>query len=131
MTEFTIRYVLVRHEDKEPVYTPAGAAALAGISLSELETFQRAGLIDPRTLSDGTIAYSVRDVHELACIARLQDEIELDLETVEVVLHLRTQVLEAYHKMEALRRSFVQREQELLATINQLRRSEASEASWR
>jgi DNA-binding transcriptional MerR regulator len=131
MAELTIRYVLVRHEDGEPVFTSAGAASLAGISLSELETWRGEGLVHPRTLSDGTIAYSLRDVHELACIARLQQEIDLDLEAIEVVLHLRAQVLDAYHRMEALRRSFVEREQELLDTITQLRRGMASEARWR
>lgn len=130
MAEYRIRYAIIRRESTEPLYSPKTAANLAGISLQTLELYRQKELVQPRPTPDGQPGYSLTDVYELSCIARLQEEVEFDLDTIEVVLHLRSQVFAMQREMEALRQRFLQREQELLETIHDLRRVLATEAPW-
>lgn len=124
-------YALIRHQEIEPKYTPAVAAALAGISLQQLEAWRRAGLVAPKVRVDGTLGYGVADIRRLHRIRRLQTELGLDLGAVEVVLHLRSQVQELQREMQALRQAMVQREESMLHTIRQLRRQLADDTQWR
>lgn len=131
MTEYTIRYAIVRREESESLYGPATAAAMAGIDLRELELYRREGLVRPRQRGDGTQGYALSDIREMSCIARLQREVELDLAAVEVVLHLRAQVFEAHREIRRTQETFLRREQELLQTIDELRRRFSAETRWR
>jgi DNA-binding transcriptional MerR regulator len=130
MTEYRIRYAMIGRKSAEPLYSPRTAADLAGISLQTLERYRQQELIRPRSTASGEPGYSRTDVYEISCIARLQEEVEFDLDTIEVVLHLRSQVFAVQQEMEALRQLFLQREQELLETIHELRGTLATEARW-
>lgn len=130
MTEYTIRYTLVRAAEAEPRVSANRAAAMAGADPDLLEICRREGLIYPERGPDGGPRYSPADVQRLTAIARLREEAQMDLETIEVVMHLRQQLVEVHCQMDALRRAFLQREQELLETISRLEQSLSSEASW-
>jgi DNA-binding transcriptional MerR regulator len=131
MTEYTVRYTLVQYEDEQTRYSAETVAEMAGVSLAELARYAGEGIVQPHRTSDGSPAYSLADLREVASAARLRREVDLDLETLEVIMHLRRQVVESHRQMEALRRSFMQRERDLLEIINQLRQQMAVEARWR
>ena len=130
MAEHRIRYAIIRRESAKTLYSPRTAAELAGISLQTLELYRKMELVQPRHTAAGEPGYSLTDIHELSCIARLQEDVEFDLDTIEVVLHLRSQVFAVQQEMETIRQRFLQREQELLETIQELRRALAMEAPW-
>ncbi len=127
----TVNFQLIRHREAEPLFDPAVAAALAGITRQALEAYRRAELVQPKMRGDGSWGYSVTDIRRLIRIRRLRSEVDLDLEAVEVVLHLRAQVRDLQREVEMLRQRHALREQELLQVIQQLRRELATEPRWR
>lgn len=117
--------------EEEPLYTDRVAAKLARISLDLLRWCERDGLIRPRTMPGGGRGYTEADIHQLARIRRLREHLGLDPEAVDVVLHLRRQVIDLLTQLDELERQMLQREQELLNEIQQLRRQLAVDAGWR
>jgi DNA-binding transcriptional MerR regulator len=80
----------------------------------------------------GGEGYSPADIRQLLRIRRLQEDLGLDLPAVEVVLHMRRQMLDLLAQLDDVERRKRQRERELLAEIQRLRRylAEGSEWSW-
>ncbi len=81
-----------RQED-EPMYVISVAARLVNVHPQTLRYYERAGLLKP-TRSRGYIRlYSQRDIERVRKIARLTDELGVNLAGVEVILRL-TETLE-------------------------------------
>ncbi|MCD6289140.1 MAG: MerR family transcriptional regulator [Anaerolineae bacterium] len=122
---------IVRHADDEPNYTAETAARLAGISQAFLRRCVREGLVQPKVMPGGGLGFSTRDVRHLARIRRLRDDLGLDLAAVEVVLHLRRQVVDLLIELSEQEHQALIRERQLLMEIQELRRQLAEDALWR
>lgn len=87
----------------EPMYVISIAARLVEMHPQTLRYYERAGLVKP-TRSRGRIRlYSQRDIERLRKIARLVDDLGVNLAGVEVILHLTEklqtlqQIMEQYN----------------------------------
>jgi DNA-binding transcriptional MerR regulator len=115
-------YQLVRYsQDDELIYSRSVAARLAQMTLDLLSLCERQGLIRTRTMVGGEEGYCVADIQRLVRIRRLRDDLGLSLPAVEVVLHLRRQVLDLRAQMDELEARMARREQELTSEIRRLR----------
>ncbi len=68
-----------------------------------LRTYERRGLIAPRR-SPGNIRYfSPDDIEQIRFIKRLVDDLGVNLAGVEVIMHMREQLLEIQQELEKLK----------------------------
>lgn len=130
MTQYSLRYTLVRYEETRPGYSAQEAAASAGMTLEELQQCLEEGLVTPKRQSSGHLVFSDAEVDRLWRIHRLHSEVELDLDAIEVVMHLRDQLLDLQRETFELRRAMARREQELQEALRQLRQQLAVESDW-
>ena len=114
----------------EPRYTRVLAAQLAEISIEFLERCEIERLVQVRVIRGGAPGYSARDIRELARLGRLHQDLELDFPALEVVQHMRRQLLDLQEQVERLEREMVQREERLVRELVDLRRRLAAETDW-
>jgi len=105
-----------------PTFTRTVTAQLARVSVEFLSQCEAQDLIRPRQLEEGEVGYASEDIQRLSLIRRFHDTLGLDLDAVEVVLHLREQLLSLLLRVEEMERRFALTEQELLEEIDRLRR---------
>jgi DNA-binding transcriptional MerR regulator len=120
----------IRSIEEEPLYSRQVAAQLARISLEFLQRCEREQFVRPRSMPGGGVGYTVADIRRLARVRRLRYSLGLDLPAVEVVLHLRRQVVELQTDLARLEMEMEQREQAWLREIQELRRQLAQEVKW-
>lgn len=130
MAQMRVRYAMARRQDVEPIFSPDVAAGLAGISRQALDHYRRAGLVQPQTRAGVAVGYRAVDIQRLACIRRLRKDMDLDLGAIEVVLHLRQQIVQLQRETDSLRQQATQREGALLKTIHRLRRQLAIDGEF-
>lgn len=94
-------------QDKNTLYRPAQAAHMACVTLDFLTAVEQEGLLLQKTTSRGKTGYTLADVQRLVVIRRLHEDLRLDLQAIDVVLHLRDKVEEL-----ALRRRSLERERD-------------------
>src|SRR5512144_1687777 len=88
---------------EEHFYTSSVAAELGGMHEQSLRMYERRGLIAPQRSAGNMRRFSDADVERIRFIKRLVDDLGVNLAGVEVILHLREQLLDAQHQLEALR----------------------------
>lgn len=123
--------LVIRPKDDTPAYTHQVAAEMARISTDFLRQLEEEHLVLSKWMSGGLRGFSATDLEEMARIRRLREDLELDLPAVEIVLHMRQQMLQLIAQMNEMEQWFAQREADLLQEIHQLRRRLAEEAAWR
>jgi hypothetical protein len=125
-------FQLVIHtgEGEERLYPRLRAAELARMSLEMLHQCEEEQLVAARPMVGGEPGYTAADIRRLARVRRLCEELELDLTAVEVVLHLRRQVLGLLAELEEAEARIARREQELLHEICLMRARYAEEPEW-
>ncbi len=104
------------------IFARSVAAQMARVSLEFLELVESEELLQPRLTAAGEAGYAAADIQKLIQIRRLHEILGLDLPAVEVVLHLREQIMELLSRMEEVEERFARRERELLREIEELRR---------
>ncbi len=87
------------HED-EPTYVISVAARLVKMHPQTLRYYERAGLINPTRSGGGIRLYSQRDIDRLRKIARLTEELGVNLAGVEVILRLTERLEQVQHELE-------------------------------
>ncbi|NJN16281.1 MAG: MerR family transcriptional regulator [Oscillochloris sp.] len=81
--------------DGEPqLYTISIAAQRAGLHEQSLRMYERRGLVQPRRSKGNIRLYSDDDLEQIRFIRRLVDDLGVNLAGVEVILHMRRQLLE-------------------------------------
>src|SRR5512138_2809439 len=85
-------------------YTIKIAAELCGMHEQSLRMYERRGLIAPQRSPGNIRRFSDEDVEQIRFIKRLVDDLGVNLAGVEVILHMRQQLMEAQGELEALRR---------------------------
>lgn len=89
---------------KQRYYTIKSAAALCGMHEQSLRLYERRGLIRPQRTPGNIRRYTESDIEQIRFIKRLIDDLGVNLAGVEVILHLRQQLIEAQRELEELRR---------------------------
>ena len=116
--------------DDDMLYERETARKLARISANLLRQCEVEQLVQPHVRSGGRTGYSAADIRELARIRRLRDDLGLPLDAIEVVLHMRRQLLDLQAELARMERQMAWREQELLVEMAALRRRLAEDAGW-
>jgi MerR family transcriptional regulator/heat shock protein HspR len=111
-------------------YTRTIAVQLAEISQEFLERCEAERLIEVRTAQADETSYSARDIRHLALIHRMHEVLGVDMQDLEVVLHLRNQLLALQEQMQEMERQWLAREEKLLDELLDLRRRLADDADW-
>jgi MerR family transcriptional regulator/heat shock protein HspR len=111
-------------------YTRTIAVELAEISVEFLERCEAERLIEVRTVKVDEPSYSVQDVRQLTLIRRLHEDLGIDMQDLDVVLHLRRQLLDLQEQMQEMERQWVTRQEQLLNEMLDLRRRLAEDADW-
>ncbi len=78
-------------------------AARCGVAPATIRRYEQFGLVSSRG-EGGTLRYTEGDVERVLRIRRLTTELGVNLAGVEVVLHMREQILLLRRELEALRR---------------------------
>src|SRR5919206_1164124 len=89
---------------KEHYYTIKVAAELCGLHEQSLRMYERRGLIAPRRSRGNIRRFSDEDVEQVRFIKRLVDELGVNLAGVEVILHMRQQLIAVQRELSALQR---------------------------
>lgn len=84
-------------------YTIKIAAELCGMHEQSLRMYERRGLIAPQRSAGNFRRFSDEDVEQIRFIKRLVDDLGVNLAGVEVILHLRQQLIEAQQQLSVLR----------------------------
>ena len=84
-------------------YTIKTAAELCGLHEQSLRMYERRGLVTPQRSPGNFRRFSDADVEQIRFIKRLVDDLGVNLAGVEVILHLRQQLLEVQQELATLR----------------------------
>ncbi len=96
--------------DKQPRYIISVAASLANCHPQTLRHYERLGLVAPRRTRGNVRLYTEEDIEQLRRIHRLMDDLGVNLAAVEVILHMREQILRLQAELEELRARVVEYE---------------------
>lgn len=88
--------------DDEPCYVISVAAKLASLHPQTLRYYDRIGLIRPSRTAGRMRLYSQRDIETLRKIARLTEDLGVNLAGVEVVLNMARRIEELQEEMAML-----------------------------
>jgi MerR family transcriptional regulator, heat shock protein HspR len=83
-------------------YTIKIAAELCGMHEQSLRMYERRGLIAPRRSAGNIRRFSDDDVEQVRFIKRLVDDLGVNLAGVEVILHMRQQLLDVQRELSEL-----------------------------
>jgi DNA-binding transcriptional MerR regulator len=126
-----MKYALaLRSTEDGMMYTRSAASRIARISTGLLLQCEQEGLLQTRVMTGGGRGYSEADIRQMAVIRRLLYDLELDLSTVDVVIHMRQQVIDLLDQIEEVEYNFGRREQQLLGEIIELRRQLSVEVEY-
>ena len=126
-----MKYILaLRSTDDGMMYTRSAAARIARVSTELLLQCEQEGLLQTRVMTGGGRGYSEADIRQMVVIRRLLNDLELDLSTVDVVIHMRQQVIDLLSQIEEIEYNFGRREQQLLGEIIELRLQLSKEVEY-
>src|SRR3954467_13170315 len=83
-------------------YTIKVAAERCGLHEQSLRMYERRGLIAPQRSPGNIRLFSDADVEQIRFIKRLVDELGVNLAGVEVIMHMRQQLIEKQQELLAL-----------------------------
>jgi MerR family transcriptional regulator/heat shock protein HspR len=86
-------------------YTIKVAAELCGMHEQSLRMYERKGLVAPQRSQGNIRLYSNTDIEHIRFIKRLIDELGVNLAGVEVILHMREQLVAAQRELAELRQA--------------------------
>ncbi|HAL60928.1 MAG TPA: MerR family transcriptional regulator [Chloroflexi bacterium] len=101
-------------KDDEPCYIISVAARMVSLHPQTLRYYERLGLVQPTRSEGNRRLYSPRDIERLRRIARLTDELGVNLAGAEVILNMA-------RKMEKMREEMEEMEEEFQKEIERLR----------
>ena len=103
------------HNQDDPIFVISVAARLVEMHPQTLRYYERAGLLKPTRSSGKIRLYSQREIERLRKIARLTNELGVNLAGVEIIIDLT-------ERLDNMQKELRARETELRAEIDQLRR---------
>jgi len=103
------------HNQDEPIFVISVAARLVEMHPQTLRYYERAGLLKPTRSSGKIRLYSQREIERLRKIARLTNELGVNLAGVEVIIDLT-------ERLDSMQKEMSEHETELRAEIDRLQR---------
>lgn len=122
--------LIVRPKDDQPYFPRLTAAQAAQISLELMSRVEKEYLVQAKPAYGGIQGYSLADIDELARIRRLREDLELDLQSVEIILRMRQHTLDLLTQLNEMEQHMHRREQQLKEELQQLRHRLAEEADY-
>lgn len=122
--------IILRSNTDELLYLESLVVELAQVSAEFLKECEERGLIQARRMTGGGWGYSLDDLFSIMRIRQLAMELNLNLQAIEVIFHMRRQILTLRRQIEALERNNRRRELELQAEIQLLRAALSREIDW-
>lgn len=86
----------------DELYTIRVAAAQVGLHEQSLRAYERLGLIRPQRSKGNIRLFSDADIEQIRFIKRLVDDLGVNLAGVEVIMHLRNQLIETQAELTRL-----------------------------
>ncbi|MFO7917804.1 MAG: MerR family transcriptional regulator [Anaerolineae bacterium] len=111
-----------RVPDDEPCFVISVAAKMVDLHPQTLRYYEKAGLIDPHRTSGRVRLYSRRDIRKLRKVARLTDNLGVNLAGVEVILNMSERIRELQKKLDEARRAENERIKALRQRVKDLQR---------
>ena len=111
-----------RLPEDEPCFVISVAAKMVDLHPQTLRYYEKVGLIDPHRTSGRIRLYSRRDIRKLRKVARLTDDLGVNLAGVEVILNMSKRIKELQKKLAEARRSEDKKIKELRQRIKELQR---------
>ena len=103
------------HNQDEPIFVISVAARLVEMHPQTLRYYERAGLLKPTRSSGKIRLYSQSEIERLRKIARLTNELGVNLAGVEVIIDLT-------ERLDSMQKEMREHETELRAEIDRLQR---------
>lgn len=113
--------IMLRAEDDDPFYIRSEAIQMARVTSDILVLCEQEGLVSAQVMTGGEMGFNAEAIRQLVIIRRLYQELDLDLETIDLVLHMRRQIIDLHHQLDDLEQRTRQREQIWLSEIRELR----------
>lgn len=107
-----------RPDPDEPCFVISVAAQMVGLHPQTLRYYERMGLLQPRRSRGRIRLYSARDIENLRRIARLTEELGINLAGVEVVITLTQRMEEMRQEMERMEAEFEREMESLRRTLS-------------
>ena len=116
-----------RLEDNEPCYVISIAAKLVQLHPQTLRYYDRVGLIRPSRTQGRMRLYSQRDVETLRKIARLSEDLGVNLAGVEVILNMSKYIEELQQKLDQVQQQAAEETASLRRRIQELEQKRKEE----
>lgn len=101
-----IVYLGETRASEEPVYVISIAARMVNLHPQTLRAYELMGLVKPARTAGNIRLYSEVDIERLRQITRLIDDLGVNLAGVEVILHMREQMMQMKREMDQLQREY-------------------------
>ena len=113
---------MVQHlpKDDEPCYIISVAARMVRLHPQTLRYYERLGLVQPTRSEGNRRLYSPRDIGRLRRIARLTDELGVNLAGAEVILNMARKMKKMRAKMGRMEAEFEREIERLRSRLRQL-----------
>ncbi len=106
--------------EDQPCYVISVAAKLVNLHPQTLRYYDKIGLIRPDRTSGRIRLYSPRDIRKLRKIARLTEDLGVNLAGVEVILNMTNRIRELQFEVERTRREAEERVRALQQRLEEL-----------
>jgi len=120
----------MRSDIRQIIYSLNEIAKYARVTTEFIRECERENLIQV-TLMHGTIGYGHDTVRRLIRIRHLHRDLGLDLTAIDCVLRMRRKIGNLQKQINDIERRMIEREQELTAEIQRLRKQLAQESDWK
>jgi MerR family transcriptional regulator, heat shock protein HspR len=110
--------------EEEPCYVISIAAKLVSLHPQTLRYYDRIGLIRPSRSTGRIRLYSQRDIETLRKVARLTDELGVNLAGVEVILNMAHRIEDLQQELAALQRQALAEAEALRQRLRELEEKE-------
>ena len=88
--------------ESQPQYIISVAASIAKCHPQTLRHYERIGLVTPQRTRGNVRLYTRADIEQLQRIQRMMEDLGVNLAAVEVILHMRDQILQLRAELEEL-----------------------------
>lgn len=117
----------IRSETRPKIYSLNTAAILARVTVEFIQECEREELIQANTLGDSK-GYDHNTIRRLIRISHLHQNLGLDLTAIDYLLRMRRRIRNLQKQKHDMEQHMFEREQELMAEIQYLRKQLAQDA---
>ena len=123
------KLIEIRSDSREKIYSQTSTAEIARVTMEFVCECERENLIQA-TIVQGRKGYNFEAVRRLIRIRHLHQDLGLDFNAVDCILRMRRQIATLQQQLNDMEERMLEREQELLNEIQNLRKHLAQETRW-